>query len=406
MAKSKSSILTIRHSETSALVFQCNKETKQGDYYLIPNSTQGKFIKTIKTVGFDKLPSGLNREGKGLPKGSGWLLLRSIKEKFDEFDLIIDKENSSSIIRTRGRYKITLNHAELKLLIETVRAISTEKFQAQISSVSHFLASQFPNVFDAPDGDSNLSYKKNSLARLLEQQELLENLSAQDIDKLGEFYPTFLKYYGDKLKGTTKLVRISASKRATEIVYLDKIVREYEKKLQAKAHNENAWQKFLSEYILIFNSNYATSLEKGNITLRGKYPDFMLLDAYNCLDIYEIKKPNTNLLKLDESRGNYYWDVDLAKAISQVENYVYEVERNQDSFEKELRRWRQVEVKILKPRGFIIAGTRKQLEDKNNGEILEMNFRLLNNSLKNVEVILYDDLLNNLKRFLERLKSK
>jgi hypothetical protein len=404
MAKAKSNILTIRNSETGALVFHCNKDTKHGDYFILPNSSQGRYIKIIKTVGFNKLPAGLSREGKGLPRGSGWLLLRSISEKFEDFDLTIDKDDPSNIIRAKGRYKITLNHAELRLLIETVRAISSEKFQAQVNSVSHFLASQFPRTFEAPDEDNQLSYKKNTLSRLLEQQELLENLSAQDIEKLGEFYPTFLQYYGDRLKSVGKLIRISESKKATEIVYLDRIVKEYEKRLQAKTHNENAWQKFLSEYILIFNSNYATSLEKGNITLRGKFPDFMLLDAYNCLDIYEIKKPNTKLLKLDESRGNYYWDVDMAKAISQVENYVYEAERNQDSFEKELRRWKQVEVKILKPRGFIIAGTRSQLEDKIKGEILELNFRLLNNSLKNIEVILYDDLLNNLKRFLERLK--
>ena len=31
--------------------------------------------------------------------------------------------------------------------------------------------------------------------------------------------------------------------------------------------------------------------------------------------IYEIKKFTTNLLKTDESRGNYYWDVEITKGI-------------------------------------------------------------------------------------------
>ena len=46
-------------------------------------------------------------------------------------------------------------------------------------------------------------------------------------------------------------------------------------------------------------------------------------------------------------------------------------------------------------------GTRKQLK----GELMEDNFRLLNNSLKNIEVILYDELLSNLKNFLKRIKK-
>ena len=72
--------------------------------------------------------------------------------------------------------------------------------------------------------------------------------------------------------------------------------------------------------------------------LQGKYPDFMLLDPYGYLDIYEIKKPSTNLMKLDKSRNNYYWDVEMTKALSQTENYLYQVQRSSDTLIKDIRR--------------------------------------------------------------------
>ena len=156
-----------------------------------------------------------------------------------------------------------------------------------------------------------------------------------------------------------------------------------------------------TQFILIFNTNYASSLEKESIALQGKYPDFLLIDAYNYLDIYEIKKPSTQLLKKDGSRGNYYWDVEIAKAISQVENYIAYADRHGSGLREDIKKRKGIDIRVLKPRGFIIAGQRSQLQ----GEIMEGNFRLLNSGLKNVEVILYDELLDNLRSFLKRLKT-
>ena len=95
----------------------------------------------------------------------------------------------------------------------------------------------------------------------------------------------------------------------------------------------------MRDYILLFNSNYANVLEKKNIGILGaKLPDFMLLDAYSYLDIYEIKTPSTNLLKHDKSHENYYWDPEIVKAISQVENYVANADRNSNALCGEIKR--------------------------------------------------------------------
>ena len=125
----------------------------------------------------------------------------------------------------------------------------------------------------------------------------------------------------------------------------------------------------------------------------------MLIDPYSYLDIYEIKKPTTTLLRYDKSRNNYYWDAEISKAISQVENYLHQVQRHSDSLINDIRRNKGIEVNIVRPRGYIIAGMRKQLK---NDKMLD-DFRILNESLKNIDIIFYDDLVNNLEAFVKRV---
>jgi len=244
-------------------------------------------------------------------------------------------------------------------------------------------------------------YKGNSLYDVLNKKEVLKNLSVNDVNALSNFYPQFVDSANENLKGKARFIAITKSKKKSEVIYLDSVIKEYESRLKKETHSENDWQKFLKDYILVFNSNYSEMLEKENIALEGKYPDFMLLDIYNYLDIYEIKKPTTNLLKYDKSRGNYYWDVEMAKAISQVENYIHSANKNSSALREEIKRKKNIEIKVVKPRGIIVAGNHGQLK----GEIMEDNFRLLNNSIKDIQIVLYDELLGQLKNLKERLKK-
>ena len=182
-------------------------------------------------------------------------------------------------------------------------------------------------------------------------------------------------------------------------VYFKKIIKEFQSKLKRKVQNKQIWQEFLSEYILVLRNTYGEVLEKESVSIQGKYPDFMLLDPYSYLDIYEIKKPTTNLLKYDKSRDNYYWDIDMVKAISQVENYLDQVQRNSDTLMTDIGKNKGIDVNIVRPKGYIVAGTRGQLK----GPKMTNDFRILSEALKNTDVILYDDLLKNLESFVDRI---
>lgn len=383
------------------LVCRIHRPTKKGIYYLLRplqrRRGQHEYVRQISLSGFTALPSGLKRDGSGLPS-SGYLLLKNLSEKLGEFKLTLDSSAKTALEQN----SVVLNHEDLRTLLRKTRTIKRERFQELSGAIQAFLHLGFPSAFGRPQKGLNADYRPDTIADVLKKRQTLDNLSKADIAAVGNFFPDFIRKYGSVGSGKKKLFILSGSKRATEVVYVRKIIADFERKLVARTQSEQSWQDFLRDYILLFNSNYATVLEKENIAVLGtRFPDFLLIDAYSYLDIYEIKKPTTNLLKKDESRGNYYWDVELTKAISQVENYIAHADRNAGQLCAEIKRQKEQEVRVIKPRGFIIAGTRSQLKD----EIMEDNFRLLNNSLKNLSIILFDELLNNLKNFLGKLKS-
>lgn len=88
----------------------------------------------------------------------------------------------------------------------------------------------------------------------------------------------------------------------------------------------------------------------------------------------------------------------MSKAIAQVENYAYQSQRHADALTNDIRKAKGIEVNIVRPRGYIIAGRRTQLQS----EKMADDFRVLCDSLKNVDIILYDDLLESLETFVSR----
>jgi hypothetical protein len=119
-----------------------------------------------------------------------------------------------------------------------------------------------------------------------------------------------------------------------------------------------------------------------------KFPDFALVIHDNYLDILEIKKPDTTILKEDRGRGNYHWDTEISRAIIQVENYLEHIANQAAQVRSFVKDTYDLELKVVRPSGFILAG--------NSAEFLtqkqRVDFRLLSHGLKNVTVITYDEL--------------
>jgi len=384
-----------RRDEAGNVFYRVNTTTKKGIYYIRPGTRQHGYCESIKTEGFDALPSGFYTKGGYGLTASGGFLLGEIHDHFDKpVDLTILKAGRNRLDGRGVTATATLVHEDLAALNDSARSIKRVRNEETRACVRGFLAQHF-RQFQQYRG-LRPRYAPGTLAEVLGLGEVVDRIDSEDRSALEEFIPEFLSSIPGTLRASKKLQVVYDTLDAGKKIYFEKIAAEFRRKLDAQVQSESSWQSFLRERILVLRNSYGEVLEKESVSLRGKFPDFMLIDPYSYLDIYEIKRPTTTLLRYDRSRDNYYWDTEMSKAISQVENYLHQVQRNSDALMNDIRRSKGMDVAIVRPRGYIVAGVRSQLEtDKKRDD-----FRILSEGLKNIDVILYDDLLRNLEGFL------
>ena len=391
-----------KRNEEEKVFCHFDKKKKKGYYLILPNSNQHKYCEKIEFDGFDRLPSGFyTNDGYGLTR-SGSFLLQELCDRYNKkISLKIVARGKSKFDGRGKKASVILLHDELMSINSTVTATKRIKNEEIRADVRQFLWKQFPRQFKEYKGTTP-EYAPGVLAEVLDKKGVMKRLNVEDKESLEDFIPDYLSNIPGTLRAKKKLQVVFDSLDAGKKVYFEKILKEFRKKVRNRVQNEAIWQKFLSDYILLLRNTYGEVLEKESVALKGKFPDFMLIDPYSYLDIYEIKKPTTILLRYDKSRNNYYWDAEISKAISQVENYLHQVQRHSDSLINDIRRNKGIDVNIVRPRGYIIAGTREQLK---NDKMLD-DFRILNESLKNIDIIFYDDLLNNLEAFVKRVDGQ
>lgn len=154
--------------------------------------------------------------------------------------------------------------------------------------------------------------------------------------------------------------------------------------------------------ILLIQQGYIQALEKLNVaTGNTKFPDFALVKHDSYVDILEIKRPDTNLMKLDAGRRNYYWDPEISKAIVQLENYLESVSRSGSELRSYIKDTYEIDLKVLRPRGIILAGKTSHFMDT---QKMKDDFRLLTQSLKNIQIVSYDELHTRLENYIAVLE--
>lgn len=376
-------------------------QTKKGFYLILPESSQNKFCERINLLGFDALPSGFyTNNGIGLTGGGVFIFSEVMGKYGKKIELTITKAGTPRFDARGRKVKLTIPHPELASLNATVRTTKRIRNDEIRTAVRGFLSGQFRRQFKSFKS-ARPQYSPGSLNEVLKRPDMTARLNSEDREALESFIPAYLSGIEGTLRAKSKLKVVFDSLDAGKRLFLEKVIREFRRKLSREVQNEAIWQDFLRGNILLLRNNYGQVIEKESISLQGKFPDFMLIDPYSYLDVYEIKKPSTRLLKLDKSRNNYYWDVEIAKAISQVENYLHQLQRNSDTLIVDLKKGEGIDVSIVRPRGYIIAGTRRQLK----GTKMIDDFRILSESLKNLDIVLYDDLLTNLEAFVKRLQE-
>jgi hypothetical protein len=384
-------MITEKKNKDGIVVWKINKPKKIYEYCFMQDCSQGKCIKQLFFIGYTKQPSSLNSNGYGF--------MRALKPFYfqlkDTFG-IIDKIE----IIDGGKTKISKQNKKLCISFskddyETLVSSCNEIFRENSSRLKEICYSELSKLFQKHfPQKSKTEYKKNTISEILKNENILDLMSYNDMKSISGIIPALMdKSSSFKQKILDKTLFIDIKNKANSIKF-SQIIKEYEVILAKKTQNEAEWQKYLKNNMLFLNSSYLDLIEKKNISPKGSIPDFLLIDQFQFVDIFEIKRPDFKVIMYDKSHDNYFWSTETVKAISQVENYIFQIEENSSTLMRYFCE-EGIDVKIIRPRGFVLIGKRTDLENKKSITA----FRILNSSLKNVQVIFYDD-------FLESIKSK
>lgn len=408
MAKNKDTKIEIPEQHFASdkvtfCVYEVYRKSNKTIYHF--QEAKAKQLASITLDGFQGLPSGLylNKNGYGFGK-KGVFLITSLKENLAStkiLELTISSKKPKKVVKSSNKVSVTIPIIDVKNLLIRLGRINEDSNNELRGAVASFLSTKFPKEVKISTDDFD-EYKGGEVAALLRRKKVAQKLNEEDLESLNNFFPKIFEGSLKGKKGTIKAGRatlIKNTKATTDKIFLDEVIKEFEVNLAKKTISENDWQKLLSEKVFRFLSNYVTSIEKQNISISVSYPDFVLVDVYGFVDVFEIKKNNTPLLSLDEDHDNYYWKTDVSKAIAQIENYIEEIIRNSDDYIRAVKKKKGIDIQVVRPRGYIIAGTSKQFSNKKEAS----DFRKLGSSLKNINFILYDELLENLKNLRSKL---
>lgn len=356
---------------------------------------EGESIKKIIIEDTEQFPDFINSFGYGFNERS---LNNFLKFNFnnEEIDTLVLSETKSS---GKNHNQLIWNYDDIEQLVKSINQEQRACNDTKKILIKNFIVHIFPEAnFDYKETYNN----KDLILRNLNDK-LIEKLTAEEIQKLGDFYVKAAR----KFKASHIIKKMSAGLlKNAQILTLQQIILNYEKLLEDNPA-ESEWQKFFNEYITLFDSRYVHKIDYKNIaTGITKYPDLVLVDIYGYIDFYELKKCGTDLIQYDNSHKTWYWSKDVAMVIAQVSDYLQKSKENALNYAKAIKEETEtdteegIDVNIINPKAIIVIGHTKQLDT----EKKRNHFKNLRESLKDIQFVLYDELLERLKNLLDTIK--
>lgn len=255
----------------------------------------------------------------------------------------------------------------------------------------------------------NLETKKTSkdLEKYLNPEDIKSaEVLAEKLIRLGVFSEDFLRRLNDyfireKLSDIILKGRQILDLGSTDLT-TDKAVKiQSELELTGVRQLETLWQRYFEKYLLYLIFSYKKifpKVELSNIDGDKKYPDFIGINHYNGLDVIEIKTHLKNALVWDRSHENFYFSPEMSKSIVQTTNYLDAI--SQERFRKNSDKQRITnytdEENLYHPRGIIVISSSSRLASNRpeHADKLKRDFTKLRNSLNNIQIITFDEIIN------------
>lgn len=181
---------------------------------------------------------------------------------------------------------------------------------------------------------------------------------------------------------------------------------------------ENIWQIYFEKYLLYLIFSYKKIIPKIKLTHisgRKNYPDFVGVNHYDGIDIIEIKTHLKQALVWDRSHENFAFSGELSKAIIQTMNYIEAIKQENFKENEDLENLKgnlSNGGSLHDPRGIIIISSKNKLVsgcttfDAKKKKKLDEDFTKLRNSLHNIEIITFDEVLGVAENYIENIVNQ
>jgi hypothetical protein len=269
------------------------------------------------------------------------------------------------------RQKLRFTDDEIDELLED----ENKKVITQLpESSQHLTPEQLFQLFNKID-----KTEKNKLF-----QKFIDNIDLYEIESLDAAIKQ--KEYKQSLKALEKLIEFDNDSNFLKLVESDDELNKY----QAN-QPEKIFQNWIENNLWIFGVEYHKKHSFRKIGEDNSQADIILETIDGFLSLIEIKRPNPkyNLFRYDQSHRCFFPTSDFSEAIGQCLIYLQRIEDYKKTIEQ------NHSVRILKPRIRLIIGRTKYSKEKENEAL-----HFLNSSLHDIDIMSYDQLLENGNRII------
>lgn len=303
-------------------------------------------------------------------------------------------------LKKEEEYKLELKSGELHLLIEEILKlyelyedqgiqIGVTEYIPTTTDIKNLIGkiNNNPELVEKLAEESNIETALNFLTKVLS--------TSESADILTELTKLPAKDF-ENLKNITNFVDIS--RLTTLLTEIKENVNNDDEEYWQRLFQENSWvisYIIASPVVIIGTKSYVGGKEIDNTS--GKIVDFLYKNSItDNISLVEIKTPSTKLFNT-----SVYRDPDIYSPSSDLGGSIVQVETYKDTITKEFYNLSKGgSYKVINSRCILIIGNTKSL----NPEQLN-NFDLFRNSLKNIEVLTYDEIYTKIYNLIKLLKS-
>lgn len=341
---------------------------------------------------------------------SAFLKLKNIDSKCIAFTNVYDESKYKAVIIDVDEYKNYLNHVKKILLVKSkMNKIIKDRFSVNRSTSSPNTSAILSNIgylIKNKEGEY-LSLSKGD--RTFIQNFIFNQIANGTYTlKVTESLPMFKEDIKNIIEIGSKILKLNNNKKQ---------IKSFSRKYLNKERGtlESVWQLYFEKYLRMFFMGYKSFYPQTTFASMEGYekesrPDFLAVDLYNNIDIIEIKHHRTKLFRKENNRDSYYPSHDLNKSVFQLNKYLdltsnlINTNQIQDKYIRNLIE----NNKIYRPRGILIISSKDFITSSNTSDSitarLEKEIKKLKTTYKNIEIILFDELIDSLSKYLEDIE--